>query len=154
METKIRTDLLRQLADHLLNGKLGHEEFYFGSFNTIAINIENTCGTKGCAAGECPIIWPDQWRFAKNRTVRLINNPIPSNTDVWLDLGHFFGLTPEMVLHLFVPSEGDEDGGFTEVYQIEDTFGGEILEYNATKEEVAKNIIIFCDKADKGDFTI
>ena len=56
---------LTTLANHLLHGKLGHEKFDFSNFNFTPhkMLISNECGTLGCALGECPIIWPDEWTF-------------------------------------------------------------------------------------------
>lgn len=59
----IRTDRLRQLADHLLNGKLGHQIFNFAFYNDRFIN---KCGTSGCAIGECPIVFPDDWIWTED----------------------------------------------------------------------------------------
>jgi hypothetical protein len=109
METKtIRTDLLRQLAEHLLHGKLGHEKFDFSRFN----DAENTCGTNGCAAGELPILWPDQWGFGPNNNIILfeLQEVLESKAFVaWDMISHFFNLDEIMAWHLFSPSEWDSD---------------------------------------------
>lgn len=154
METTIRTDLLRQLADHLLNGKLGHNIFSFTTFNNTEQNI---CGTVGCAAGECPIVWPDKWRFAKKRSVRLMDseddNLANSQNETWADLCKFFNIIPIMSYHLFCPSEWDneiDEWVSSDINQQTELFGGEILGNDATKQEVAQNILAFCDLADAG----
>jgi hypothetical protein len=155
MEIKtIRTDLLRQLAEHLLNGKLGHRIFDFNRFN----DAENECGTCGCAAGELPVIWPDEWFFVETNSIEFKSLVIekdvkkyPSSIS-WLSLQQFFNITPNMSYHLFSPSIWDEEGEVWEDNnQMPELFGGQILTGGSTKQEVAANMLIFCDKVDKGE---
>lgn len=157
----IRIDLLRQLAEHLLNGKTGHKHFDFSLFNN---NIENICGTSGCAAGELPILFPDKWEFIHGMKIKLISyeketTQIEKQDVIWKQLSDFFNITEEMSLHLFCPSEPcddflDEDDGWYTKHQNTDLWGGQLLVDDATKEEVVKNIIEFCDKADAGEILL
>ena len=153
-----RLDLLRQLAEHLLNGKLGHQRFDFTTFNNVYdfVNGEtNVCGTNGCAAGEMPFVWPDKFKFYKNVVV-YINEPIGfeytgSPFDVVM---HFFEIDERMSCHLFNPSTWNEDieeWEENEVYQNPYEYGGEILGEDATKEQVAANIIAFCERYEKNN---
>lgn len=65
---------LEKLAKHLESGKLGHEKFDFTLFNYGHKEGQkpNTCGTMGCALGECPILFPKQWKFTNHGSVTLI----------------------------------------------------------------------------------
>lgn len=55
---------LLKLGNHLLTGTLGHERFDFCVWNA-GKKKENGCGTSGCAIGECPIVFPESWIFAR-----------------------------------------------------------------------------------------
>lgn len=116
---------LQQLADHLLTGKLGHKVFYFNCFNKIIIgdlskNPENTCGTHGCAIGECPILWPEYWHFDE------VGYPIIKGEFFVFDsIQTFFGL-----------SEFDAEYLFTDWHNKK-------LTGNSTKEEVAAQILLY-----------
>lgn len=46
---------LLKLAEHLEVGELGHEVFDF--------TVYGGCGFAGCALGECPTVFPDDWAF-------------------------------------------------------------------------------------------
>lgn len=56
---------LKKLANHLLTGKLGHKNFTLESWNFDFGHHGPGpyCGTSGCAIGECPIIFPEDWRY-------------------------------------------------------------------------------------------
>lgn len=59
----MRADRLLKLAEHLRNGKLGHKKFDITEFN----NADGPrCGTAGCAIGECPVIFPREWKWSKH----------------------------------------------------------------------------------------
>lgn len=114
---------LQKLADHLLHGKLGHKVFSFDTFNS---GRKPICGTAGCAIGECPIVWPGEWKFAKDGDpVTTFNNSLSSSKD-------FFGIIHDEFMHLFVPDS-----------QNIDKYGGKHLDDRATKEQVANNILEF-----------
>lgn len=61
---------LEKIATHLETGKLGHATFDFMVINSAL----DTCGTNGCAIGEFPIIFKNDWRF-KHGVVELISAP-------------------------------------------------------------------------------
>ncbi len=122
---------LKKLADHLLNGKLGHENFDFSCFNDGDID-KNGCGTLGCAIGECPIVFPKHWHFEENN---YMFEPHLIGSDRWSELDdacEFFGISDDAACHLFVPNDQDTYA-----------FGGSELGRNATKEQVAANILSF-----------
>jgi hypothetical protein len=130
--TTIRTNLLRQLAEHLLHGKMGHEIFDITQFNN---SRQPKCGTVGDAIGECPIVWPDKWRWSAKGEPVLIETKTPNPWQVFFKIKHLH------YEHLFVPFS-----------QNVEKFGGDFLRKDATKKQVANNILIFCDKADNGEF--
>lgn len=120
---------LLKLAKHLESGKLGHEEFNFAQFNNAK---EPKCGTAGCAIGECPIAFPNDWEFRAGQSVALIGSKIRLYTSESHGAKKFFGLTHHQADHLFYPEMQD-----TKLY------GGKYLEDDATRHEVASNIRIF-----------
>ena len=127
---------LLKLAAHLRTGTLGHDQFDFS-----VMHVDGVCGTRGCALGECPIIWPDNWclRPYQYGTGTLY----PSLIDIdfsgvqfaWKSAEEFFGLTEIEAYELFHPTEDNE---FTD----EDDSDG-LLAGTSTKEEVAANIEAF-----------
>lgn len=136
MKTEIRTDLLRKLADHLLNGKLGHEKFRFSVINVDEfgrmMTEPNSCGTLGCAMGELPILFPEDWVFDYS-TIKRLNFDLD---DIY-DVTDYFRISEDQEYHLFYPTLQNEKWG-------------PILEAKSTKEEVAANIIKFCELAEGG----
>lgn len=127
---------LLKLAKHLRSGKLGHARFDFRRVNADAFGNElwtNGCGAVGCAIGECPIVFPEHWRFVSgqpnlNRAVDGSFNLIAS----FEAAKEFFNLTREEVSHLFAPKQ-----------QKASKFRGIRLGKLAKKEQVAANIEAF-----------
>ncbi|MES2212604.1 MAG: hypothetical protein V4490_05645 [Pseudomonadota bacterium] len=122
---KPNTERLRKLADHLLHGKLGHEKFDFSQYNNTE---ENICGAAGCAIGECPIAFPDDWEFGSDGEPELM-----AGEETELSGKIYFNLDRSQYRHLFLPEDQDTE-----------EFGGEWLSDSATKEQVAHNILEFC----------
>jgi hypothetical protein len=66
---------LSKLVDHLFYEKLIHKEFTLKVFNSNCpddyhyFNEDNICGTYGCAIGELPFVFPDEFSFDKTGTV-------------------------------------------------------------------------------------
>ncbi len=118
---------LLKLANHLLNGKLGHKTFNFAIYNSNgdgSIPI-NKCGTVGCAIGECPIVFPRSWTFDRHGLPVLkiyednfVMAPYESGCK-------FFGIEYEDYIKLFTPNLSTNR--------------------HATKEQVANNIIKFVE---------
>jgi len=132
METGIRFDRLETLAQHLETGVLGHERFDFGSFNDGAVR-PNECGTAGCGIGECPVIWPGEWKFGGGLPLLIGTKPNIDNVNTSVEV--WFGLAPNQVDHLFYP-----------YLQNCDEYGGEIMGDDATRYDVAANIRAFIEK--------
>lgn len=120
---------LLKLATHLEMGKLGHERFDFAQLNN---SDGPTCGTLGCAIGECPIAFPESWYFDRYGEPLLIDQ---TADDAFCDASDFFDIDSRARDHLFSPCDQ-----YTKVY------GGIDLDGSATKEQVAANIRAFVAK--------
>jgi hypothetical protein len=142
---QIYIDRLNKLADHLDHGKLGHKLFDFGSWNR-SWNFhgqeydENGCGYQGCAIGECPILFPDEWEFVPDGSTF---DPVLKDLDVkWPALAisrsieKFFGLNDNEIDVVFV---GYNQSMCNEGMYLQDS-NIQQLPQSATKEEVAENI--------------
>lgn len=127
---------LLRLADHLEKGKLGHEKFYFGFYNSGnpapgASRPDDPrlmrCGTTGCGIGECPFVFPE-WYFNEQCQPVLTGHihPEPSALS-WFEL-HICEYE-----HLFIHER-----------QRTLRYGGIPLKKEASKEDLAANIRIFC----------
>lgn len=129
----MHAERLLKLAQHLETGKLGHDRFDFNYYNA-----KFNCGTAGCAIGECPTVFPDDWILS--------GADLPIYREARYDCGlhgtvcesgmAFFEISRLVYEHLFIPL-GQRAG----------QFGGETLTRSATKEQVAANIRAFVAKA-------
>ena len=85
------------------------------------------CGTAGCAIGECPIIFPEDWYFD------LWGLPVIKEKEHTMQIGtYFFNISADEYRHLFVPH-----------VQKPVLYGGKLLTASATRYEVANNILEF-----------
>ena len=140
MSQRIRYDRLNKLATHLERGKLGHKKFDFSVYhqpNAPSLGPRKPtrreyCGTAGCAIGECPIAFPDDWYFNGRGDPVLRYHSTEYICD---DTSRFFGLNELQRRHLFVPN-----------LQVPQVFGGKILRDRASRKDVAKNIRAFVRK--------
>lgn len=74
----MRADRLLKLAHHLEAGcPGGHEVLDMEVYNN---SNDAKCGTAGCAIGELPIVFPEDWEFGAT------GNPIPTDNK-WLKVG-------------------------------------------------------------------
>src|SRR4051812_3164233 len=100
---QLHIERMRKLAEHLRTGQLGHKKFGFWTFNNAT---EARCGTIGCAVGECPILFPDEWTWLVGGNPGLRKNQI----DGWDpetsidDAAEFFGISDDEAGGLFVPN--------------------------------------------------
>jgi len=126
-------DRLLKLAAHIISDKVGHKEFNFNHYNTGFVDaIFNTCGTSGCAIGECPIAFPDEWLFS------IGGMPILSS-------GHYG--TEFSARKFFDLSEGDYEFLFLpNTYGVTYKFNKFGLPPTATAKMVSDRIIEYCDK--------
>lgn len=136
---KIHLERLEQLAKHIVSNKRGHAIFDFSCFNEKQIEHGtdivdgNICQTNGCAIGEMPILWPNEFMFLDGYIV-----PIEFNTDMSPDYedtkiltSDFLGVTEEEWEYLFVPAD----------FKMK----AKGLESNATPEEVSEHILKFVE---------
>lgn len=134
---KIHKDRLLKLALHLEKGKLGHKKFNFAVYNGGKDGLqleENGCGYAGCAIGECPFVFPGQWTFRAGWP-RLTRGSFDYTSG---DGAEFFGLVSFEFSHLFKPGS-----------QFPPSYGGKVLQRNATRKQVAKGIRAFIAHKEK-----
>lgn len=128
------------LAEHLEKGKLGHDQFSLMVFDRIT-----PCGTAGCAIGECPTIWPDHWDMWHSRPILKDSEDAVGGFDAAM---LFFDIPANAVEVLFdLAYESKQAADEDMYYEPPPAFlGVEQLNGDATKEEVAANIRLFCDR--------
>lgn len=149
---RIDLDRLRIVRDHLLAGDLSVDRFYFGAWRLFP-NVNHpvvlteqaiTCGTLGCAGGELPFLFPDYFDFEPskmNKTESYVRLKNGSTGDPARDIAKFFGLGTSESNHLFLPG-----------CQRPSWFGGRVLAYDATREQVCNNFTEFIARAERGEF--
>lgn len=157
---------LLKLADHLEFGTLGHRVFNFSRLNEgTVINKDTLCKTNGCAIGECPIVFPEDWEFRQLgesigeyiETVPSLKSYSKDNTTTspsFRSAELFFDINEKESEILFIPSnyanENERNNDETGDYMSEEElcFGTKIILRqfgSATKEEIAKHIRYFVE---------
>jgi hypothetical protein len=132
---------LLKLARHLLHGELAHEVFDFTCWNKgidwdiVKKHKGNVCGTNGCAIGECPRVFPRFFKWNHTEVEMRKGDDYRENWHVSLQYD-FFGLSQPEFDALFIP----------ECAWSGDPNNSRRLPSNATRYDVAKNIISFCKK--------
>ena len=116
---------LLKLAAHLETGKLGHEVFDFSTYNG-RYSIGPHCRTRGCAIGECPIVWPFYWRFSRRGQPC---NRLGQETLTEIYTEHFFSLR-----------NYDEEYGLFAPGDDSTPWNTRRLTRSATKEQVAAGV--------------
>ena len=133
---KTQTQRLQKLHDHLVKGQLNHTVFDFAKFHS-----HTGCGTAGCALGEAPYLFPDDWQFVQQygMTRPVLKGLPPSNFRASHRAAmQFFGISSKAADHLFFPR-----------LQTPKLYGGVVLTGRASKEEVARNIRLFIKRQGK-----
>ena len=135
-------DRLLKLAEHLESGKLAHKRFDFRRINVDwvpgARTVESAigyCGTSGCALGELPIVFPDDWSFSASNKDKLVVDDRAPNT-VFDRAQEFFELSEADCSALFAPESPRAWVGFDED-EFDDEPG---LHGDASAKDVAQNI--------------
>lgn len=122
---------LMKLYEHLKKGKLGQDVFNFNHFH--ASLTGKTCGTMGCAIGELPYLFKRDFAFEEdglgNFTIRRRGHKATTTVS---DVKGFFGITFGEYQHLFFPR-----------WQNTEELGGKVLGEDATRYQVADNILAF-----------
>jgi len=130
----MKKHLLLKLADHLERGQLGHKNFDYNAINLVEQGIPaepNGCGSSGCALGEMPIVFPDDWEFVSiGSHIHSVTRKKDVNSE-WLALSvaQYFEITCNQVEYLFCPAS-----------TINPLFG------NATRHQVAQHIRDFVER--------
>jgi len=134
----IRFGRLRRLAKHLRGTHRAHKTFDFNIYANGEINKKgNYCGSRGCAIGEFPAVWPNEWDW-KNFELGagdVVHKSQEDENTNYLVIADFFSITKDQVNHLFSPMD-----------QSPKEFGGQELDEDATADEVADNIDAFIEK--------
>jgi len=138
------TPRLRNLANHLLNGDLGHIVFDLRvmnaqeDFQTGYLDTEiSYCGSHGDAIGELPIYFPQQWKFEMRDEDNVFLKHHSSNRTTFEDVQSFFQLDENQLLDLFWTKR-------------KKNWSDLILTSKSTKNEVAIEIIKFCNWVEIG----
>lgn len=100
----MNAERLLKLADHLESGKLGHDNF---SLNVVhEEKFSSYCGTVGCAMGEMPFVFPDDFEFAylNKFCAGIVRAKCQDNARWWRDVNSFFDITSASQDYLFYPS--------------------------------------------------
>lgn len=131
----MKPELLLKLADYLDAGQFLHKEFNYKYVDDGPIT-ENGCGTAGCALGELPGCFPQDWHFSVNgiRSTPFLKGTEEHLTvkryvhqhEIFAQVEEYFGISNRMADHLFNP------------YQQYEHF--KELGENATPKQVARNI--------------
>jgi hypothetical protein len=114
---------------------LGQDRFDFS-----ALHIENTCETLGCAIGEMPFAFPEDWEYKQffppmGSIIPVLKN---SKTDSsFEDSKEYFNIRENINDHLFCPG-------------LQISYLGKFLSSNSSKEDVAENILRYCKTLEKG----
>lgn len=134
---------LLKIAKHLEKGELIHEIFDFNDYNSIPYNSEkeykNGCGTSGCAIGEFPAIFPDDWEFRNYhhkympRLKGTVDYNDKKNLPSFDEVREYLDIEEVEADFLFTPQDDT-----LYIFINNDEFHG--IEHDATKEEVAKHI--------------
>ena len=85
---------LLKLAKHLESGKLHHKTFDLNTYH---------CGTRGCAIGECPKVWPKLWKFTRDIPKYKINTLATGSAMEFFDISGCafqYLFTPQCYLHV------------------------------------------------------
>jgi len=137
LNSKIYLDRLETLSFHLLYNSLHHKRFDITQFTNKAPNI---CDTAGCALGECPTVFPQDWEWSDyySKYSPISNFPtlkVHHNLRTWECAKVYFGLNLTEAKHLFAAMD-----------QHPEIYGGAELSYIATRDDVAYQIRDFIKK--------
>lgn len=104
----MQTERLQKLADHL-RGPLAASRFDFTRLWRVT-----DCGTAGCALGELPDIWPEDWHLVElpnnfgsllnEFEPRLIETKCQGAWEAFQDAEVFFGISDDEATFLFQPA--------------------------------------------------
>lgn len=93
---KLQRKRFEKLIKHLEVGELGVDKFDYS-----ALYLETNCGTCGCALGECPTVFPEQWELGPLNGTRRDPTLQQNGTITEHDAAKFFGLISQEVEAVF-----------------------------------------------------
>jgi hypothetical protein len=146
-ETMPNVTRLETLRGHLRCGELAHEKFDFSVFNKGHARCEPPvpgCGYAGCAIGECPALFPDDWEFVLVDPEDDVYTPQLRNSQrerrvgmfpVIDDAAEFFDLTRRCADALFIGER------YYRIYDLGLELGGQ--DWEATRYDVAAEIDVY-----------
>jgi len=136
----MNTERLHLIYTHLMTGNLS-QEFDFSQITSAEYQYEvphlvavNECDTLGCAIGEFPQIWPEEFDYKEDKYRVIVKRKTPFDMGAYASFAEWFDISIEAFDHLFEPSS-----------QRTSEFGGEYLLEIATREQVAGNIKAFME---------
>lgn len=139
--TSNQLDRLEQLAAHIISPQRRHKEFDLARFNRgLPSGQTNVCGTHGCALGELPALWPEQFKWVGGG-VGFLDSGCGESIAILCE--NYFGMDQYEAWLLFSPVHMDEDlfkGAYILMLEVMEETGVQALERDATAEEAAANI--------------
>lgn len=152
----MNAERLLALAAHLESGALGHDVFDFAAFNMVVQGSgavkqyrdvpAGVCGTNGCALGECPILFPDDWYFG-DRGIPMLRGLKDDNMS--FDYSPFALPLLGAMQFFDIVSEQEVKGLFFELVGIRAAWNTFVLTGASTKEQVAigiRNYVACCQE--------
>lgn len=139
---KIRTDLLRKLANHLYNPRTRTHRRHLKTFRFDRVAIHTDCGTAGCAMGELPYCFPKQWQtrgklLGDDARADLELYPVlmdwPIESSAGSAAAKFFGISYRTSISLFYSKDQSAVG---------------ILPRDATAKQVAAHLRAYCSRVE------
>lgn len=142
--TEEHIERLEKLLAHARAGcPGGHKEFNLQYFNyretaVLGCIIDKTaaCGTVGCLAGECPVLWPEAWEWPEEYNGVRLKDELSWGNIEENSLRRWFGLTWDETKSIFWP--GKSACLFDDGWQ-----STELKNSGATLQEVADNLESF-----------
>lgn len=136
--TPLGIERLEKLIAHFEAGRPGgHKSFYFGTWHQNGQVKEGFCGTAGCAAGECLVVFPEHFTIDRHGELRCGSGCMDSG------LQSFFECSRPESRHLFYPSEPR----FKIRFQDPGRYGGRILTRDCRASSWVKNAKEFVRRA-------
>lgn len=155
MDLELGNQRLLALAEHLESGELGHKHFTLDVWNSLYGNrqicLDHSCGTYGCAVGELPILFPEDWKFSYNGVPELVNldksNAYGNKRNPYDDARVFFALQRNSYTE---PNPDENAEPFNPVHYLFDPdWYRKYKDAPLSKERVAKRIRKFVEERRK-----
>lgn len=141
---------LLKIANHLSYGNLAHDVFSFITYNdSLGGRYKNNgCGTHGCAIGELPKIFPEDFAFVsgkyRNAPLLLESQDITEHDKI-VSIRKYLDLNKNEYEMLFIPYKHKQIEAFNNKYKANLIK----LDEDATRYEVSGNIRKFIKTKEK-----